>query len=239
MTSDVRQLLVDSCRIIAHAGQEHFAWGHISAREAPGADRFWFKGGGLGLGEITLDDLIEVDFDGNRLSGTAPVHNEYPIHAEIFRARPEVTCVVHTHPFYAAAFAGTDWELKMVGQDAVNFHRGVGRHDSAVLVTDAAKGRALAAALGDLDVAVLANHGTAAVGRTVVEATYFAILFDRAVRMQALAQQLGPLRITPPDELEQLIPYLSNAAKGRAQGVWDWMLRQVRNAEQGRPAGRP
>lgn len=233
MSSDVRQLLVDSCRIIAWAGQEHFAFGHISAREAPGAERFWFKGGGLGLGEITVDDLVELDFDGNRLSGTAPIHNEYPIHAEIFRARPEVTCVVHTHPFYSSAFAGTDWELKMVGQDAVNFHRGVGRYDTAVLVTDAEKGRALAAALGDLDVAVLANHGIAAVGRTVVDATYFAVEFDRAVRMQALAQQLGTLRITPQDELEQLIPYLSTAARTRAQGVWDWMLRQVGRSDRG------
>ena len=92
--------------------------------------------------------------------------------------------------------------------------------------------------LGDLDVAVLANHGIAAAGRTVVDAVYFAVEFDRAVRMQALAQQMGPLRITPPEELAQLIPYLSNAAKGRAQGVWDWMLRQVANAEQGRVAGR-
>ena len=161
MTNTVREQLVDACRIIAWAGQEHFAFGHISAREAPGADRFWFKGGGLGLGEITLDDLVELDFAGNRLAGTAPIHNEYPIHAEIFRARPEVTCVVHTHPFYASAFAGTEWKLEMVGQDAVNFHRGVGRYDTAVLVTDAAKGRALAATLGDLDVAVLAKIGRA------------------------------------------------------------------------------
>ncbi len=231
MTADVRQLLVDSCRILAHAEQEHFAFGHVSAREAPGVDRFWFKGGGLGLGEMTVDDLVLIDFDGNRLGGTAPIHNEYPIHAEIFRARPEVTCVVHTHPFYSAAFAATDWELKQVGQDAVNFWRGVGRYDTSVLVTDAEKGRALAAALGDLDIAVLANHGIAAAGRTVIDATYFAIEFDRAVRMQALAEQLGPLRITPQAELDQLIPYLSTAAKTRAQGVWEWLLRQTDKAD--------
>jgi L-fuculose-phosphate aldolase len=115
----------------------------------------------------------------------------------------------------------------MVGQDAVNFWQGVGRYDSAVLVTDAAKGRALAAALGHLHAAVLANHGIVTVGASVAEATYFAVEFERAVQVQAAAIGLGPLREMPPDELEQLIPYLSNAAPGRAQGVWDWLLRQA------------
>jgi L-fuculose-phosphate aldolase len=223
----VRQLLVDSCRILAANGQEHFAFGHVSAREAPGADRFWFKGRGLGLGEITLDDLVLLDLDGNQLGGTRPVHDEYPIHAEIFRARPEVTCVVHTHPFDSAALAATAWDFRIVGQDAVNFWNGVGRYDTSVLVTDAAKGRALAAALGPLNAAVLANHGIVTAGASVIEATYFAIEFDRAVRVQAAALGLGPLREIPPDELEQLIPFLSNAARGRAQGVWDWLLRQA------------
>jgi L-fuculose-phosphate aldolase len=223
----VRQLLVDSCRILAANGQEHFAFGHVSAREAPGADRFWFKGRGLGLGEITLDDLVLLDLDGNQLGGTRPVHDEYPIHAEIFRARPEVTCVVHTHPFESAALAATAWDFRMVGQDAVNFWNGVGRYETSVLVTDAAKGQALAAALGSLNAAVLANHGIVTAGVSVVEATYFAIEFDRAVRIQAAALGLGPLREIPPDELEQVIPFLSNAARGRAQGVWDWLLRQA------------
>jgi L-fuculose-phosphate aldolase len=234
MTADVRQLLVDSCRILAANGQEHFAFGHVSAREAPGADRFWFKGGGLGLGEIAVDDLNLLDLDGTRLGGTAPIHNEYPIHAEIFRARPEVTCVVHTHPFVSAALAATAWEFRMVGQDAVNFWDGVGRYETSVLVTDADKGRALAAALGMHNAAVLANHGIVAVGRTVVEATYFAIEFERAVRLQAAAHDMGLLREIPREELDQLIPYLSNAAKGRAQGVWDWLLRQANAANPSR-----
>ncbi len=230
MTTDVRQLLVDSCRILAANGQEHFAFGHVSAREAPGADQFWFKGGGLGLGEITVDDLVLLAFDGSRLGGTAPIHNEYPIHAEIFRARPEVTCVVHTHPFVSAALAATAWEFRMIGQDSVNFWDGVGRYETSVLVTDAEKGRALATALGTHHAAVLANHGIVAVGQTVMEATYFAIEFERAVRLQAAALALGPLREIPQEEMDQLIPYLSNAAKGRSQGVWDWLLRQVNAA---------
>jgi L-fuculose-phosphate aldolase len=227
MADDVRQLLVDSCRILAANGQEHFAFGHVSAREAPGAERFWFKGGGLGLGEITLDDLVLLDFDGNRLGGTRPIHDEYPIHAEIYRARPEVGCVVHTHPFHSAALAATAWTFRLVGQDAVNFWNGVGRYETSVLVTDAAKGRALAAALGGLNAAVLSNHGIVTAGTTVVEATYFAIEFERAVRLQATAVGLGPLRDIPPDELEQLVPYLSTAATKRSQGVWDWLLRQA------------
>ena len=227
ITSDVRQLLVDSCRILAANGQEHFVFGHVTAREAPGDETFWFKGAGLGLGEVTVDDLIRVDFDGNRLEGTRPVHNEYPIHAEIFRARPEVTCVVHTHPFQSAAFAATAWDFRLVGQDAVNFWDGVGRYDTSVLVTDAPKGKALAEALGTHHAAVLANHGIVTVGPTIVEATYFAIAFERAVQLQATVSAMGTLREIPQDELDELIPYLSNAARGRAQGVWDWLLRQT------------
>ena len=227
MTDDVRGLLVNSCRILAANAQEHFAFGHVSAREAPGVDRFWLKGGGLGLGEVAVDDLVLLDLDGNRLAGSRPIHNEYPIHAEIYRARPEVDCVVHTHPFYSAALAATAWTFRMVGQDAVNFWQGVGRYETSVLVTDAAKGQALAAALGDLHAAVLANHGIVTAAGSVVDATYFAIVLERAVQLQAIAATLGPLRDIPAGELQELIPYLSNAAKGRAQGVWDWLLRQA------------
>jgi L-fuculose-phosphate aldolase len=227
MTDDVRGLLVDSCRILAANAQEHFAFGHVSAREAAGVDRFWLKGGGLGLGEVTVDDLVLLDLDGNRLAGSRPIHNEYPIHAEIYRARPEAACVVHTHPFYSAALAATAWTFRMVGQDAVNFWQGLGRYDTSVLVTDAAMGRALAAALGDLHAAVLANHGIVTAAGSIVEATYFAVVLERAIQLQAVAAGLGPLREIPPDELEQLIPYLTTAARGRAQGVWDWLLRQA------------
>jgi L-fuculose-phosphate aldolase len=59
------------------------------------------KPSGLGLEEIKPADLLLLDFDGRVLAGRHPRHVEYPIHAELFRARPEVQAVVHTHPLAA------------------------------------------------------------------------------------------------------------------------------------------
>ena len=107
---ELRQLVVDSCHILFNEGQEHFHLGHVSARE-PGSNLICVKPTGIGLGEITLDDVAVMTIDGEKVEGPRPLHHEMPIHTEIYRRRPDVNCVVHTHPFHAAAFSSAAAEL--------------------------------------------------------------------------------------------------------------------------------
>jgi len=83
----LRRELAYACRILAANGQNDTVYGHVTYRKA-GAKTFWMKPAALGLEEITPETLIRVDLEGTVVEGELPRHLEFPIHAEIFRARP-------------------------------------------------------------------------------------------------------------------------------------------------------
>jgi L-fuculose-phosphate aldolase len=228
-TPELRQLVSAACRILENEGQEHFFLGHVSAR-MPGSHLVCVKPSGLGLGEIQPDDLVVVDLDGQRIEGERPIHNEMPIHLETYRARPDVTCVVHTHPFHAAAFSSAAAEFAMVSQDSVLFADGIGRYASPELVVSPEQGRRLADALGQRQVVVLKNHGITVVGPTVQEATFLAVSFDRSLRLQIAAAQLGPLDPIAPAEVTAMHTYFHTRYEGRVQTMWNYLLRRADRA---------
>lgn len=83
----MRRELAYTCRILAASGQNDTVYGHVTYREA-GARTFWMKPSGIGLDEVTPETLIRVDLEGTVVEGMQARHLEFPIHAEIFRARP-------------------------------------------------------------------------------------------------------------------------------------------------------
>jgi L-fuculose-phosphate aldolase len=233
-TPELRQMVSAACRILENEGQEHFFLGHVSAR-MPGSQLVCVKPSGLGLGEIHPQDLVVVDLDGRRIEGERPIHNEMPIHLEIYRARPDVMCVVHTHPFHAAAFSSAAAEFAMVSQDSVLFADGIGRYTSPELVVSREQGRLLADALGQRQVVVLKNHGITVVGPTVQEATFLAVSFDRSLRLQIAAAQLGPLDPIAPAEAAAMQTYFRTSYAGRVQTMWEYFKRRAERAFHHRP----
>jgi L-fuculose-phosphate aldolase len=227
--------VTEACRILYAHGQEHFYLGHVSAREAPGSARFWVKPTGMGLGEVKPDDLVLLDLDGQRISGNRPIHHEMPIHAEIYRSRPDVNCVVHTHPFHAAAFAASTADFKMISQDSVLFANGFGWYDSAILVVTTEQGRGVAQALGQHRLVVLRNHGIAAADDTIESATFLAVSFDRSLKLQAMATSLGPIREISPAEVAAMNEYFGASYGGRVEVTFEYLLREA-DARMGRLA---
>lgn len=223
---ELRVLVSQACRVLYGQGHEHFYLGHVSAR-APGSDRIWIKPTGLGLGEIDADDVVACDLDGNQLTEGRPLHHEVPIHTEIYRSRPDVNCVVHTHPFHAAAYASAAATFKMVSQDSVLFADGIGTYPRAPLVVTPEQGREVAAALGASKVVVLKNHGIAAVASTVAGAVFLALSFDRSLRMQLTAGQFGEVDPMTDDEVREMNEYFDRSYSGRLEATWDYLLRQA------------
>jgi ribulose-5-phosphate 4-epimerase/fuculose-1-phosphate aldolase len=236
--TDVRQRIAEACRILFAHGQEHFYLGHVSAREQPGSSRFWVKPTGIGLGEVEPEDLVLLDLDGRRVRGSNPIHHEMPIHAEIYRARPDVQCVVHTHPFHAAAFAASTADFRMVTQDSVLFADGFGWYDSAILVVTPEQGRGVAEALGSHKLVVLKNHGIAAADDTIESATFLAVSFERSLHVQATAAAFGPIREISPEEVRAMNDYFASSYGGRVEVTFEYMLRQA-DQRMGRAPTRP
>jgi ribulose-5-phosphate 4-epimerase/fuculose-1-phosphate aldolase len=223
----LRRLLALGCRILADAGQEHFQLGHIIARvDSPG--EMWIKASGIGLAEVGETDLVQVAIENGPDNGAPRVHQEWPIHAEIYRARPDVTCVVHTHPLAAAAFSASTATFRYVSQDSLLFASGVASFPDPRLVTTRTRGRALARSLGDRDGVILRNHGLVTVGRTPQEAVVLAVSLDRSLQIQGMASSFGELRAISPTAAKEMISHFRDRYPGRIEAMWEYLNRHQR-----------
>src|SRR5580692_11083288 len=99
----LKQKLIVAGKVLVAAGQGDFTRGHISVRLPDEPALFLMKPHSVGLDEITPDNILTVDLSGEVVAGRARRHSEVYIHSETFKARPDVNCVIHTHPPYAVA----------------------------------------------------------------------------------------------------------------------------------------
>jgi ribulose-5-phosphate 4-epimerase/fuculose-1-phosphate aldolase len=229
---ELRERLALACRVLCHEGQDHFYFGHLSARAS--ADRgVWVKPAGLGLEEIQADDLALMDYDGRQLDGRHRLHNEMPIHNEIYRRRPDVQAVVHTHPFYAAALSASGARFEMVSQDSLPFGEGLGVYPRAELVMTVEQGQAVAEALGGRRAVLMKNHGIAVAADSIEQAAVWAASLERSCRLQLAATQLGPLDPIAADEVARMYERFERGYAGRNEAIWRYLVRKLQRAERG------
>ncbi len=201
----LREQVAWACRILALEGYADLTLGHVSGR-APGDDLVHIKRKGVALDEVDADDVIELDLRHDEVPLAPDMHLEAVLHTEVYRARPDVGAVVHGHPPFATAFAATGATLEMLTHDSVLFSDGVAVFEETPdLITEAAQGRAVAQALGDLRALVLRNHGVLVVGKSVPWAVLTALTLERAIRLQSIAQTLGTLRPIAPDRAREMV----------------------------------
>src|ERR1041385_8200204 len=115
IVSDLRKKVALSCRIVGNQGLTRGALGHVSAR-IPGTDRVLIKGKGVNEEAVefaTERDIITVDLDGRVLDKGRGLEapNESAMHLAVYRKRPEVMSVIHTHPDWIVALTACDKPL--------------------------------------------------------------------------------------------------------------------------------
>jgi ribulose-5-phosphate 4-epimerase/fuculose-1-phosphate aldolase len=223
----LRHELAYACRILAANGQNDAVYGHVTYRET-GANTFWMKPAALGLDEITPETLIRIDLEGRIVEGELPRHLEFPIHTEIFRARPDITCVVHTHPIYSIAFAATGQPLRAISHEGAQFTPpDVPRFTrTSDLITTRVLGEEVACTLGGSLACYLVNHGIVVAGSTIDQAVVSAINLERASQVQLLAAASGQsLRWTPEEEIAGKREKIFGA--GMFRNVWNYYCRHI------------
>ncbi len=204
--AELREQVAIASRVVALEGYVDLTLGHVSARN-PGDRTVWIKRKGLALDEVTPDDVIPLDLDDPEELSRPGHHLEAVMHTEVYRARPDVGSVIHGHPLHGTALGATDTPLQYLTHDAVLFADGIGLYDEGpALVTTAAQGRSVAAALGGRRAALLRNHGVVIAGEDVRWAVLAAVTLERAIRLQALVSSLGTPRPISQRAAEELFP---------------------------------
>ena len=228
MTHDeLRQLLVLGGRILVAEGQDDFTRGHISVRLPDDPTRFLMKPHSIGLDEITAASILTIGLDGEVVAGTGRRHSEVYIHSEVYKARPDVNCVIHTHPPYAIALSATGRPMRAYSQGGALFHEALGVYaDSISLIRSTEMGAGVARALGANRAALLKNHGVVVAGATTEETVICALMLESAARVQMIAEAAGELAAEfPRTDIENLKSQLSKPDQFRIN--FDYLARRV------------
>ena len=192
-------------------------------------DHVVMKRNGIGLEEVTGDALVTIDLDGKRVAGEGPIHLEAVLHTAVYRQRPDVLAVVHTHPLYSTAFGAVDAQLEMINHDAVLFYDGLAFFDeTSELIVTPEQGDAVAAALGDKRVVMLRGHGVLVTGKTLPWVVYTALTLERVLQIQAIARSLGELK--PMSGVMASAVYQDKYRDEFIANYWNYLIRQVERA---------
>jgi ribulose-5-phosphate 4-epimerase/fuculose-1-phosphate aldolase len=193
MTADeAKHKLIAAGRILDAAGQGDLTRGHVSMRMPGDETHFFIKPHSFGLDELTPDNIVICNLAGEKVGGGGRRHSEVYIHCEIYKLRPDVMSVIHTHPTHAVAFSATGRSLRPISQPAVAFADGLPYFtDTIDLIRTPDKGAGVARALGRHKAVLMRNHGVAVVGATVEESTILALMLENACQIQLLAEAGG------------------------------------------------
>jgi len=219
--------LVAANRILAQEGILD-AYGHVSIRHPSNPGRYLLSRS-LAPILVTTQDILEYDLDSNPVDpkGRTSVLERF-IHGEIYKARPDVKAVIHSHSPTVVPFSVTQVPLRPVLHAASFLWVGVPVWESrdagdpagaGMLVRNAALGKSLAAKLDDKPVALMRGHGNVVVGRDVQTAVRYAIYTEVNARMQAVAIGLGgPINYISAEE--GAARDRASADPGRAWELW-------------------
>jgi len=191
------EALAAACRILAREGHESGLAGQVTARGAnPGT--WWTLQFGYGFDEATPERMVLVDEDLRPLKGGRP-NPGVRFHVWIYRQRPDVRAIIHTHPPHASALAATGKPLAVAHMDSSMLYGTAHLPEWPGVPVADDEGRIISGALGPAKTILLANHGLLAAGASVEEATYLAVFMERASRMQLLAAAAGGVKEVKPE----------------------------------------
>jgi L-fuculose-phosphate aldolase len=218
------QMLADALRMLEQAEVIDFN-GHMSCR-VPGTDRLLINSGKSVRSALTAADIIEIDMDGRPLGTDVVPPMEFHIHTEIYRRRPDVNAVAHTHPVWSTLFSMAGQKVEPVTMQAAVMGP-IQVFPKTASINQKALGEELAEALGSHRVAMLKSHGAVVAGADIVEAFVLAIYLEETARRQYMARALGtPYALTA----GEVVTIGANLRKPNLfRKVWDYHHAKLRH----------
>jgi ribulose-5-phosphate 4-epimerase/fuculose-1-phosphate aldolase len=183
-------------------------FGHVSVRHDKDPTRYLLSRS-MAPALVTADDILEYDLDSNPVDpkGRASYLERF-IHGEIYKARPDIVAVVHSHSPAVIPFADTAVPLRpmnhiggFLGSGVPVFEiRDAAGPASDMLIRNPSLGHALAASLGTHSVALMRGHGSVAVAQSIRHVVFRAVYTEVNARMQSEAMKLGTPTFLNPEE---------------------------------------
>jgi ribulose-5-phosphate 4-epimerase/fuculose-1-phosphate aldolase len=218
-------------RLVAMYGWDDLVFTHISAR-VPGPDEhFLINAYGLLFEEMTASSLVKVDLQGNLVLDSPYIINPagFTIHSAVHEARPDVSCVLHTHTRAGVAVSAQAAGLLPISQASLIPLISIGYHDYEGVALNPEEKPRLVADLGSHSNLILRNHGLLTAAATIPDAFLMMYILETACQTQLLAQSTGAL-LTTIDE--RIINGIAAQAEQVTKGLggrlaWPGLLRKL------------
>lgn len=190
-------------------------WGNISCR-LPNNKGFLVTPSGIDYEKIDGKDLVTLDEAGNVMSGNKKPTSELLMHIAIYKARPDVNSVVHTHSHYASAFAVARRAIPSIVEDIAMLAGGSIEVAPYAFPGTQELADNVVKTLGRKNGVLLANHGVVGVGKDITEALRICQLIEKTALIYLSAMNLGEPHILSDAEIELLKDkYHNNYGQGR------------------------
>jgi len=233
MTQEHLSNLVLANHILVHEGVLD-GFGHISVRDPANPQQFVIARS-MAPALVTEADLVTCNLDGEVIAPAgAKTYVERFIHSEIYKARPDVHSVVHSHSPAVIPFGVTGARLRPICHmsgflgatvPVYEIRRDAGE-SSDLLIRNQALGRALADSLGSATVALMRGHGSVTVGVSIQQAVFRAIYTENSARLQLEASRLGEINFLTDGEAQAT----SDMNDQHLDRPWQMWVRRVRAA---------
>lgn len=221
--------LVTGFAILDADGQNSGIAGHLTARIAD-SEQLLGHHYGLAFDEVDAAAVRQTDFS-LQAAKDGLVSPSLAFHVALYKARPDIGAIVHSHPDQVIAFSATGTRFQPVYQSALMLHGRVAHYDAYDgIIEDEALGQKFAEQLADGQILLLKNHGLIAVGRSVRHAVCAAVIFHQNCRIHLQAMTAGGASGfadagEATDQLEQAAAFLN---QDRIIDMrWDQLARQA------------
>ncbi len=209
-------------------------WGHIAVRlpKESGRDGFMLKHVRVAPPPDNPNTIMTFDYDGKVIEGERRVPWELPLYTAIFKARPDVQSVIHTHPLIATALSMAGKSVFAITHQSAPFEHGIPIYGGDMVNTQEL-GEGLAETLGNRPAALLKGHGAVVVGSSIAHAVQSTLYLEQAAQQQIWAATLG----TPQVLDQHLIDFHKNLPPGDG-GLALWFTKKHYD-EEARAAAKP
>ena len=176
--------LASMFRMLHHLGMSYLIYSHISARVPGCSDEFYINCYGETFDEVTASGLMRVNLDGEVISGSGIFNRAgVAIHRAVYRARTDVSCVIHTHTVAGSGVAALPAGLLPISQDALEIYDEVGYHPYGV-TGHREEAEALGKSCKSGNCIILRNHGLLTMGASMQLAFWRLFMLERACQIQ-------------------------------------------------------
>jgi L-ribulose-5-phosphate 4-epimerase len=177
--------------------------GNVSARD-PETGLVVIKASGIRYEEMRPQHMVVVDMDGRMVEGSYKPSSDVYSHLYIYKHRPDVGGVVHTHSAYATAFAAVNKPIPVVLTAIADEFGGPIPCGDFALIGDDAIGKVVVESIGRSPAVLLKNHGVFTIGKNAKAAVKAAVMTEDNARTVWLAMQIGTPDVIPQEDVEKL-----------------------------------